>query len=86
MQDHGSLEASIMDDHRRYEGIDLKLLRIRAGLRQYRVAQELGIPPSLLCDWENGRRPVPSRQGQRILSAIDRLALMPGGQPSNGSS
>jgi transcriptional regulator with XRE-family HTH domain len=58
------------------QGIDLKLLRIRAGLRQYRVAQELGIPPTSLADWENGRRPIPFRQGQRILEAIDRLSAV----------
>jgi hypothetical protein len=38
------------------------------------VAQELGIPPSILCDWENERRPLPAQQGPRILAAIDRLA------------
>jgi DNA-binding transcriptional regulator YiaG len=64
--------------------MELKLLRIRAGLRQYRVAQELGIPPATLCDWENGRKPIPARQGQRILAVIDRLSLPHGGEPSNG--
>jgi transcriptional regulator with XRE-family HTH domain len=63
-----------MDHTGRFRGIELKLLRIRAGLRQYRVAQELGIPPSTLCDWENERRPIPSAQGHRVLAAIDRLA------------
>ena len=56
-------------------GIELKLLRIRAGVRQYRVAQELGVPPSILCEWENERRPIPPHQGPRILAAIDRLAM-----------
>ena len=59
-------------DH--YHGLDLKLLRIRAGVRQYRVAQELGIPPTVLCDWENERRPISPLQGRRILAAIERLA------------
>ena len=67
-----------MDQFGRFDGLELKLRRIRAGLRQDRVAQELGIPPSTLCDYEIGRKPVPSRQGQRILEAIDRLSL-PGG-------
>jgi transcriptional regulator with XRE-family HTH domain len=64
-----------MDQFGRFQGVELKLLRIRAGLRQYRVAQELGIPPSILCDFENGRKPIPPRQGQRILAAIDQLSL-----------
>jgi predicted transcriptional regulator len=63
-----------MDHDGHYRGIELKLRRIRAGVRQYRVAQELGIPPTVLCDWENERRPIPPVQGQRILTAIDRLA------------
>jgi transcriptional regulator with XRE-family HTH domain len=67
-----------MDHFGRFEGMELKLSRIRAGLRQYRVAQELGIPPATLCDYENGRKPIPPRQGQRILEAIDRLSLSSG--------
>ncbi len=63
-----------MDHTGRFRGIELKLLRIRAGVRQYRVAQELGIPPSILCDWENERRPIPPHQAPRILAAIDHLA------------
>jgi transcriptional regulator with XRE-family HTH domain len=64
-----------MDQFGRLDGLELKIRRIRAGLRQYRVAQELGIPAATLCDYENGRKPVPSRQGRRILEAIDRLSL-----------
>jgi DNA-binding XRE family transcriptional regulator len=64
-----------MDHYGRFHAAELKLLRIRAGLRQCRVAQELGIPPSTLCDFESGCKPIPLRQGQRILAAIDRLSL-----------
>ena len=58
-------------------GMRLKLLRVRAGVRQYRVAQDLGIPPSVLCDWEAGRRPLPPGAVERVEAAIGRLA--PGG-------
>ena len=54
-------------------GLDLKLRRIRAGVRQYRVAQALGIPASLLCDYENGRRPVPPEQAAAIATTIRAL-------------
>jgi len=64
-----------MDSGEHIQGIDLKLRRIRAGLRQFRVARDLGISPSVLCDWENGRKPIPLRQKQRILDVIDRLSL-----------
>ncbi len=55
-------------------GIELKLRRVRAGVRQYQVARELGIPASMLCEWENGRKPVPPRRVAEITAAIDRLA------------
>src|SRR3954471_16325275 len=75
MAGHESWRIIVKDQAERVRGIELKLLRIRAGLRQYRVAQELGIPPSILCEWENERRPIPPQQGPRILAAIDRLAM-----------
>ncbi len=55
-------------------GIDLKLLRVRAGLRQYAVAQRLGIPPSTLRAMENGRRPLDPGQAHAIATAISELA------------
>ena len=76
-----------MDQFGRFDGMQLKLLRVRAGLRQYRVAQELGMPPSTLSDYENGRKPIPPRQGQRILEAIDHLSLAGGlGGDCDGSA
>ncbi len=66
-----------MDSWECRSGMQLKLLRVRAGVRQYRVAQELGVPASTLCDWENGRRPLSARTAARIEQAIDGLA--PGG-------
>ncbi len=58
----------------RVTGIELKLLRVRRGVRQYRVAQHLGIPPSKLCDVENGRRAVAPALAERIAKAIDDLS------------
>ena len=58
----------------RVTGIELKLLRVRRGVRQYRVAQRLGIPPSTLCDVENGRRALAPAMAERIARAIDDLA------------
>jgi DNA-binding transcriptional regulator YiaG len=63
-----------VDEARHIRGIELKLARVRAGVRQYRVAQELGIAPTILCEWENERRPLPAAQAARVLAAIDRLA------------
>ncbi len=66
-------------------GIELKLRRIRAGVRQYQVARELGIPPSMLCDWENGRKPVPPRRVAEITAAIDRLGGACAGEAGDAS-
>ena len=55
-------------------GIELKLMRVRRGVRQYRVAQVLGIPASALCDIENGRKAVGPALAARIAAAIGDLA------------
>jgi DNA-binding transcriptional regulator YiaG len=64
-----------VDDLGRCDGLRLKLRRVQAGLRQTQLARELGIPVTLLGEWEDGHRPVPPRQGQELLAAIDRLSL-----------
>jgi DNA-binding XRE family transcriptional regulator len=61
-------------DHESIRGQDLKIRRIRAGIRQYRIAQELGIAPTTMNDWENERKPIPPRQCARIIAAIERLS------------
>jgi transcriptional regulator with XRE-family HTH domain len=38
------------------KGIDLKIARLKAGLRQYELAAQLGIPQSRLSEIESGRR------------------------------
>ena len=40
------------------KGIDLKVLRIRSGVRQYELAAQLGMNPSRLSLVENGRVPL----------------------------
>ena len=66
-----------MDGNGCRDGMRLKLLRVRAGVRQYKVAQVLGIPPTVLCDGVAGRRPLPAGAAGRVEAAIGRLA--PGG-------
>jgi len=51
-------------------GLDIKIARLKAGLRQYDLAARLGIPPSRLSEIESGRRkPAPEimRQIHKIL-------------------
>ena len=55
-------------------GIDLKIMRIRAGLKQYEVAQRLGVAPPVLSTLENGQRPVTRERAAAISAAIRALA------------
>ena len=52
------------------KGLEIKIFRLRAGLRQYVVAGKVGIAPSRLSESESGRRQ-PSRELlERILQVI----------------
>jgi len=56
---------------RHIEAMEIKIARIRAGLRQYEVAMSVGIPPARLSEIEAGRRQ-PSREVLgRILQVIE---------------
>jgi len=52
------------------KGIELKVLRIRAGVRQYELAAKLGMNPSRLSLLENERLPLPSEVAERARSAL----------------
>ena len=51
-------------------GVDIKVARIRAGLRQYRLAGALGISQTVLSQIENGQRIVPQERLEEIARAI----------------
>ena len=55
-------------------GTELKVERIRRGVRQFKVAAALGITQSALCAIENYRRPVSKQQADEVVQAIRRLA------------
>ena len=52
------------------EGVELKIARIRAGLRQYEVATRAGILPNRLSEIEAGRRRPSPELLDRILRVI----------------
>ncbi len=54
------------------KGLELKIARLRAGLKQYELAAEVGIAPTQLCEIETGRREVPAELLERILTVISR--------------
>lgn len=53
-------------------GLELKLRRIKAGLKQYEVAARVGIPANRLCEIELGRRKGEPDLLARICKAIER--------------
>ena len=55
----------------RKEEVDLAVLRRRAGLRQYQLAQLLGIPQTVLRDMERRRRPITPEWEKRIREVVD---------------
>jgi transcriptional regulator with XRE-family HTH domain len=58
-----------LENHSDPEGMEIKIVRIRAGLRQYELAKSVGIPPSRLCEIEAGRR----RASAELLEHIFRV-------------
>jgi len=52
------------------KGLELKILRIQAGLRQYQVAAQADIPATKLCEIEGDRRQPSPELLQRILEVI----------------
>lgn len=65
--------------------IDLKLERVRRGVRQYRLAAELGIPPTTLSKIENGQRRVSPDRLIAIVAKLDEIApARAGGTPHGG--
>lgn len=53
-------------------GLDLKIMRLKAGLRQYDVAGQVGIPPNRLSEIESGRREPSPELLERLFEVIKR--------------
>jgi transcriptional regulator with XRE-family HTH domain len=60
---------------------ELKLLRIRRGLRQYQVAAKVGIAPCRLSEIETGRREPSPELLERIIRAIEVKDSVQSAQP-----
>ena len=55
------------------QGIDIKIARIKAGLKQYELAARLGIPQTMLSKIELGKRNVSLENLTRINEVIVAL-------------
>ena len=64
-------------------GLDLKVERTRLGLKQYRLAAALGVPPTIVWQIESGRRPVSADQANSILRTMRDLAAQEQSRPGN---
>jgi DNA-binding XRE family transcriptional regulator len=51
-------------------GLAILVARRRAGLKQWQLAQSLGISQTTLCDIEHDRRPVTDDMARLILEAL----------------
>jgi transcriptional regulator with XRE-family HTH domain len=63
------MEKNIFTDMR-LSGMDLKILRLKAKLKQYEVGMRAGIPPNRLSEIEADRRQPSPELLERILEVI----------------
>jgi len=54
------------------KGLELKIMRLRAGLRQYDLAARLGISPNRLSEIETGRRQPSPEVLEQLLQIINQ--------------
>lgn len=52
-------------------GIDIRIARINSGLKQYEVAARVGVPQTILCEIETGKRAVSPELLKRVLAVFD---------------
>lgn len=55
---------------RNNRGLELKIARLRTGLKQYQLAAKVGITPTQLCEIEAGRRQPSPELLKRIFQVI----------------
>ncbi len=67
-------------------GTDLKLERTRHGVRQYRLAQALGVPSTTIWAIESNRKPVAPDLAAVITETIRALAAEASPRPTYGAA
>lgn len=53
------------------KGLDIKIARLKAGMRQYDLAARLGIPPSRLSEIESGRRKPAPKMVEQLFKILN---------------
>ena len=59
-------------------GIDIKVARIRTGIKQYELAGSLGIPQSTLCEIECEKKPLEPQLLGKILRILSKENVLEG--------
>ena len=59
------------------DGYGLVLARLKAGLRQYQLAQLLGVPATVVSNLERGQQPITSEIEEIITKAIKQARNRP---------
>jgi transcriptional regulator with XRE-family HTH domain len=57
---------------KKVNGLEIKIIRIRAGIRQYELAARLGIPANHLSEIESGRRQASDKLLTRIIKFLKK--------------
>ena len=62
-------QQAILTGGKSMEGLELKIARIKANLKQWQLASEVGISQNRLSQFELGRKPIPPE----LAAKIERL-------------
>ncbi len=54
-------------------GVEIRIARIKAGLKQYQVAAKVGVPQTIICEIEMGKRVVSPELLKRILGVLGEI-------------
>lgn len=55
---------------RQFNGLAVKIARVRKGVKAKDLAREAQVYPTLLSHYENGRRRIPANVGERIATIL----------------
>ena len=56
-----------------HEGLELKIARLRAGIKQYELAARVGIGATQLSEIEQGRRPITPELREKIKKVLNEV-------------
>lgn len=70
-----------MVDTTRPQGLEVKIARLRVGMKQYELAAKLGIGPPRLSVIESGRCSIPPELAEEIKRVLDEVQSIGANEP-----